>query len=75
MGIVLHGRHYMGCWWYSGSTCVSHHCDLGSIPASCSYLVKVIFVACEKMLSSFTLPSIVGSLLVLRFPSVVTLDL
>ena len=28
--------------------CKCHHCDLGSIPASCSYLIKVTLVTCDK---------------------------
>ena len=38
----------MECWWHSDSAHVSHHCDLGSIPAPCSYLIKVTLVTCEK---------------------------
>ena len=42
-----------GCWWRSGSSGVSHHCDLGSIPAPCSYLIKVTFVTYEKNVVHF----------------------
>ena len=58
-------------WWRSGTTRVSHHCDLGSIPASSSYRIEVTLVTCGK---SLTLPSITGFLQVLRFSPVVTLN-
>ena len=41
------------CWWHSGSACVSHHCDNGSILALCSYLIKITFVTCEKSIVQF----------------------
>ena len=32
---------------------VSHHCDQGSIPAPCSYLIKVTLVTCDKNVVQF----------------------
>ena len=32
---------------------VSHHSDQGSIPAPCSYVIKVAFVTCEKSIVQF----------------------
>ena len=37
-------RSLMGCWWHDGGTCLSHRCDLGSIPAPCSYPIKVTLI-------------------------------
>ena len=49
----LNAHEFVGCWWHSCSACVSHHRDLGSIPDSCSYLIKVTFVTCEKSVVHF----------------------
>ena len=43
-----------------GSARVFHHCDLGSIPAPCSCLVKVSLSHVRRVLSTLTLPSIAG---------------
>ena len=42
-----------GCWLHSGSSRVSHHCDLGSIPAQFGYLIKITSVTCENSVVQF----------------------
>ena len=43
----------LGCWWHIGSAHVSHHCDWGSIPVPCSYLIEVTLVTYEKSIVYF----------------------
>ena len=45
--------HIRTCWWHSGGAHVSYHCDQGSTPDPCSYLIKTILVTSEKSVVKF----------------------
>ena len=49
-GSQILGRVLVAQWC---SECVSRHNDQGSIPAPCSYQIKVILVTCEKSVVQF----------------------